>query len=110
MLKKLIYLSGLMILVQVFIYIHTVCMLATKALVSLHIWAGLPESLLFDHVIITEISKTKTFIFLNQRICFGCSKEPSWWDGSFEHPKCMFMLMVKEIITVHSQMIFFPGP
>ena len=27
------------------------------------------------------------FLFLNQNICCGCSKEPSQWDDSFEHPK-----------------------
>ena len=26
------------------------------------------------------------FIFQIQNICCGCSKEPSQWDGSFEHP------------------------
>ena len=29
------------------------------------------------------------FLFLNQNICCGYSKEPSQWDGSFEHPKHM---------------------
>ena len=34
-------------------------------------------------------------------------KEPSQWDGSFEHPKHMFEMMVKKIITylVKIQMI-----
>ena len=27
------------------------------------------------------------YLFLNQNICCGNSKEPSQWDGSFEHPK-----------------------
>ena len=40
------------------------------------------------------------FIFLNQNICYGYSKEPSQWDGSFEHPKHMFKLMDKKIITI----------
>ena len=32
----------------------------------------------------------KIFIlFLNQNICCGYSKEPSPWNGSFEHPKQM---------------------
>ena len=30
------------------------------------------------------------FLFVNQNICCGYSKEPSRWDGSFEHPKHMF--------------------
>ena len=31
-------------------------------------------------------NKNVTFLFLNQNICCGYSKEPSQWDGSFEHP------------------------
>ena len=30
-------------------------------------------------------------------ICFGCSKEPSHWDGSFEYPQHMFWLRNKKI-------------
>ena len=33
------------------------------------------------------------FLFVNQSICCGYSKEPSQWDGSFEHPKHMFRRM-----------------
>ena len=40
------------------------------------------------------------FLFLNQNICFWYWKEPSRWDGSFEHPKHMFKLMDKKIITI----------
>ena len=40
------------------------------------------------------------FLFLNQNICYGYSKEPSQWDGSFEHPKHMFKLMDKQIIKI----------
>ena len=40
------------------------------------------------------------FLFLNQNICCGDSKEPSWWDGSLEHPKHMFKLMGQKIITI----------
>ena len=29
-------------------------------------------------------------------MCFGCSKEPSHWDGSFEHPQHMFWLRNKK--------------
>ena len=32
--------------------------------------------------------------------CFGCSKEPSHWDGSFEYPQHMFWLRNKKIIFV----------
>ena len=40
------------------------------------------------------------FLFLNQNICCGYSKEPSHWDGSIEHPKHMFKLMDKKIIAI----------
>ena len=39
-------------------------------------------------------------LFLNQNICCGYSKEPSHGDSSFEHPKHMFKLKGKEIITI----------
>ena len=29
-------------------------------------------------------------------ICFGCSKEPSHWDGSLEYPQHMFLLRNKK--------------
>ena len=29
-------------------------------------------------------------------MCFGCSKEPSHWDGSFEYPQHMFWLRKKK--------------
>ena len=37
-------------------------------------------------------------IFLSTRLnmCFGCSKEPSHWDGSFEYPQHMFWLRNKK--------------
>ena len=38
-----------------------------------------------------------TFLFLNQSICCGYSKEPSQWDYSFEHPKHMLKIMGKKI-------------
>ena len=40
------------------------------------------------------------YLFHNQNICCGYSKEPSWWDGSFEHPKHIFKLMDKKIIAI----------
>ena len=40
------------------------------------------------------------FLFLNQNICFGYSKEPSQQDNSFEHRRHMFKLIDKEIITI----------
>ena len=40
------------------------------------------------------------FLFLNQNICCGYSKEPSQLDCYFEHPKHMFYLIDKKIIAV----------
>ena len=40
------------------------------------------------------------FLFLNQNICCGCSKEPSHWDGSFEQPKQMLKLIDKKILAI----------
>ena len=40
------------------------------------------------------------FLFLSQNICCGYSKEPSHCDGSCEHPKHMFKLMDKQIMTI----------
>ena len=45
-------------------------------------------------------NKNVIFLFLNQNICCGYSKEPSQWDGSFEHPKHMFKLMGKKIMAI----------
>ena len=39
-------------------------------------------------------------LYLIQNICCGYSKEPSQCDGSFEHPKHMFQLIGKKIITI----------
>ena len=40
------------------------------------------------------------FLFLNQNICCGYSKEPSQGDSSFEHPKHMLKLMGKKILII----------
>ena len=40
------------------------------------------------------------FLFLIQNICCGFSKEPSQWDGSFEHLKHMSKLIAKKIFTI----------
>ena len=37
------------------------------------------------------------FLSISFSICFGCSKEPSHRDGSFEYPKHMFWKRNKEI-------------
>ena len=38
------------------------------------------------------------FLFLNQTICCGCSKEPSQGGGLFEHPQHMLKLVDKKKI------------
>ena len=38
------------------------------------------------------------FLPIRFNICFGCSKEPSHYDGSFEYPQHMFWLRNKKII------------
>ena len=38
--------------------------------------------------------------FLKQNLYCGYSKEPSQWDGSFEHPKHKLKLMGKKILTI----------
>ena len=36
------------------------------------------------------------FLSINLNMCFGCSKEPSHWDGSFEYPQHMLWIRNKE--------------
>ena len=36
-----------------------------------------------------EHKTVNIFLSIGFDICFGCSKEPSHWDGSFEHPEHM---------------------
>ena len=40
------------------------------------------------------------FLFLNQNICCGYSKESAQRDSSFEHPKHMQKIMDKKILTI----------
>ena len=42
----------------------------------------------------------KTFLFLNQNIRFGNSKETVRIDGLFERPKHMLKMMGKKIFTI----------
>ena len=67
-------------------------------LICINIHAGLQLRVQIEKLI---------FLFLNQNIhvCCGYSKEPSQWDGSFEHPKHMLKLMGKKIYTVLSTKI-----
>ena len=51
------------------------------------------------HVQISELSEHKIviiFLPINLNTCFGCSKEPSYRDGSFEYPQHMFLLRNKK--------------
>ena len=50
------------------------------------------------------------FLFLNQNICCEFSKESPRWDGSFGHPKHMFELMGKKIITISARKIYLTSP
>ena len=36
------------------------------------------------------------FVFISLNMCFGCSKEPSHRDGSYEYPQHMFWLRNKK--------------
>ena len=36
--------------------------------------------------------------FISFNVCFGCTKEPSHWDGSFEYPQHMFWLRNKNCL------------
>ena len=36
------------------------------------------------------IKVVNIFLPINLNICFGCSKEPSHWEGSLEYPQFMF--------------------
>ena len=38
------------------------------------------------------------FLYISFIICFGCSKEPSHRDGSFEYPQHMFWLRNKKLL------------
>ena len=37
------------------------------------------------------------FLSISLNICFGCSKEPSYCDGSYEYPQHMFWLRNKKV-------------
>ena len=54
-------------------------------------------------------TKNLTFLLLNQNICFGYSKEPSHWEGSFVHPKHMLKLVGKKIVKILSPKICLPN-
>ena len=57
-----------------------------------------------------NISAKMAIIFLpaSLNICFGCSKEPSHRDGSFEYPQHMFWLRNKKNNFLVSTLIWRP--
>ena len=59
---------------------------------------------------ITVHTEKLFFLFFNQNIRCEHPKEPSQWDGSFEHPKHMFKWMSKEInaFLVHKRSLSGP--
>ena len=46
------------------------------------------------------VTRKVNFLFLNQNICCGYSKERSRWDVSFEHLKHMVKIIGKKIFTI----------
>ena len=48
------------------------------------------------------------FLPINLNMCFGCSKELSDWDGSFEYPQHMFWMRNKENIFSIRTLIWRP--
>ena len=61
---------------------------------------------LFEHKIVN------LFLFLNFNICFGCSKEPSHWDGSFEYPQPMFGWWIRKLFLIKHSYVeaYLPEP
>ena len=54
---------------------------------------------------VKQINLRKIAIILltiSLNMCFGCSKEPSHRDGSFEYPQHMFWLRNKKIISSYA--------
>ena len=49
------------------------------------------------------------FLPISLNICFGCSKELSHLDGSFEYPQHMFWLRDKKNIFLLHSLIWGPG-
>ena len=51
-------------------------------------------------------NKKIIFLFINQNICCGYTKELSQRDGSFEHPKQMLKLTDKKLFLIlHSKLL-----
>ena len=63
-------------------------------------FAFIPVTGVLPRPLVKSAYQKLTFLFLIQNICCGYSKEPSQWDGSFEHPKHILKLMAKKIFTI----------
>ena len=50
------------------------------------------------------------FLFLNQNICYGYTKEMSQWDGSFDHPNHMLKIMGKKIVLIGTENVCLSKP
>ena len=48
-------------------------------------------------------AKNYFFLFLIQDICCVYAKEPSLWDGSFEHPKYMLKWWVRKYLQLYAE-------
>ena len=48
------------------------------------------------------------FLSMNFNICFGCSKEPSHWDGSFEYTQYMIGWEIRKSIFNYTLFILVP--
>ena len=46
------------------------------------------------------------FLPISFNKCFGCSKEPSQWDGSFEYPQHMFSFWNKKMHSLPKAWIY----
>ena len=64
------------------LYVQTVCKGYQQMTLLFRVRVGM----------LTVRNEILIFLFLNQNICCGYSKEPSQWDGSFEHPEHMFSM------------------
>ena len=68
----------------------------------------------FTYVLINKIFERKNvniFLPISFNICFGCLKEPSYWDGSFVYPQHMFWLRNKKIsfwYAPFTKVLFYP--
>ena len=63
--------------------------------------------LLINDILVPKI--VNIFLFISLYICFGCSKEPSYRNGCFEHPQRMFGLRNKKVIFILHTFIWRPG-